>query len=105
MFYMFDQNNSGGVYLKPALYVFIEANNADEANFKALDYIYFDGCRKGLDCDCCGDRWHPVYSDADGCEQPEVYGRPIAEYKPYGDGRAPAYLIVKADGTKILSHS
>ncbi len=60
-FYHFSQSNSGGWYSIPAKEVFIEAVNAVEANEIALQNgIYFDGVAKGIDCDCCGDRWYPV---------------------------------------------
>jgi hypothetical protein len=61
-FYRFDQNNSGGDYQKPARHVFVEANTSEEANNIAEKIgIYFDGADMGYDCDCCGDRWNPVY--------------------------------------------
>lgn len=44
--------------------VFVEAIAVEEANRRAEDIgIYFNGCDKGLDCNCCGDRWSPVYED------------------------------------------
>lgn len=62
MWFEFDQNNSGGgfdVDDKLCHRLFIEANGQNEANGIAQDLgVYFDGCDKGLDCDCCGDRWY-----------------------------------------------
>ena len=62
MFYQFDQNNSGGSFViddKLCHRLFIEADNYIEAEEKAFDMgVYFDGCEKGLDCSCCGDRWY-----------------------------------------------
>jgi hypothetical protein len=64
MWFHFRQNNSGGGFdinddegIGPQIWV--EADDAKEANELALELgIYFDGCADGLDCDCCGDRWH-----------------------------------------------
>lgn len=70
MFYNFDQNNSGGVFEGPNN-VIIEADNAEQANYKAEQVgIYFDGVENDIDCDCCGDRWNRQYSDNDGTLSP-----------------------------------
>lgn len=65
-FYHYGQNNSGGSHIvnnKVAKNVYIEAENVEQANEIALSIgIYFDGCSKGMDCSCCGDRWHAPYS-------------------------------------------
>lgn len=76
-FYLFDQNNSGGNFTvdnELSSIVFIEAENAEEANSIAEAIgIYFDGCMKGIDCSCCGDRWYPV-NERDGlASRKEVY--------------------------------
>jgi hypothetical protein len=72
--YKFDQNNSGGSFHSDedvAHYVFIQAYSAKEANHLAENIgIYFDGCRDGMDCDCCGDRWSEVW---DAMEDFTVY--------------------------------
>jgi hypothetical protein len=82
-FYTFRQNNSGGSFDQDdnvSLYVIVEAINADQASARAQDAgLYFDGCREGIDCSCCGDRWHEV-DESDACAVPSIYGRPIAEY-------------------------
>ena len=64
MFFIYRQNNSGGVYVGPK-YVLIEANSAEQADEIALngDVIYFDGCSTGMDCACCGDRWRSTWDD------------------------------------------
>ena len=63
-FYKFSQNNTGGSFEvddKLCHRLFIEAENAKTANKKAKELgAYFNGCYKGLDCDCCGDRWYKV---------------------------------------------
>jgi hypothetical protein len=57
----FRQNNSGGRLVideQVALYVYVEADGPASANARAeLVGVYFEGCRDGRDCDCCGDRW------------------------------------------------
>jgi hypothetical protein len=81
-FYTFDQNNSGGSFQendKVCELVIVEAYSADHANLLADDIgIYFEGCSNGLDCSCCGDRWHPV-DDRDGYDVPSHYGKDITE--------------------------
>lgn len=77
MFYLFVQNNTHGYYSGP-MYVIVEADNAEEANELVLfegSPVYFDGCKAGRDCECCGDRWYRVYYDGD--ETPSIYGEPI----------------------------
>jgi len=82
MFYTYRQNNSGGSFhtdLKSGItnYVIIEAKSADDADDRAESIgLYFDGCEKDMDCDCCGDRWYRTYED-EATELPEVYGDPI----------------------------
>ena len=61
-YYMYDQNNSGGNFVydeKLTHRVVVEADSEDEAIKigKSLG-IYFNGCDKGIDCPCCGDRWY-----------------------------------------------
>ena len=82
-FYTFAQNNSGGSFdidEEKGLghYVIIEAISAEEANCKAETIgIYFDG---ESDCECCGNRWHPVDESAAN-EIPSVYGQFVFEYE------------------------
>lgn len=64
-FYHYDQNNSGGAFIEPALNVFIEASSPEEADAIAeANGLYFDGVDDGYDCDCCGDRWSRAWSDS-----------------------------------------
>ena len=44
MYYMYRQNNSRGFFTKPAVHVFIQADNVDEADriFLTIDGCYFD---------------------------------------------------------------
>ena len=69
MWFEFHQNNSGGHFvinedkgIGPR--VWIEADSANLANDIAFGIgIYFDGVEKGLDCPCCGDRWHEAWQE------------------------------------------
>lgn len=99
MFYTFRQNNSGGSFHiddEVDVYVVIEATSADDANSIATDNgIYFDGCRTGHDCQCCGDRWRWAY-ESDATETPEIYGSPASESTGviiyYLDGRVERFF-------------
>ena len=83
MFYQFKQNNSGGNFVeneKVAQFVIIEANDHNHANEIAESIgIYFDGCEKELDCECCGDRWYEV-EDYDGSETPLLFGERVEDF-------------------------
>ena len=71
-YFKFNQNNSFGHFSGTPL-VFIQADNAKAANAIAQDNgIYFNGVADGIDCDCCGDRWHPVHDD-DAMDVPTDY--------------------------------
>jgi len=78
-YWTFTQNNSGGSFDYDedrgiTHFVIIEADSRDEAISRAEEIgIYFDGCDKGIDCCCCGDRWHEPFHD-EGSPFPEVYG-------------------------------
>ncbi len=68
-FYRFRQNNSGGSFKidkKKGIgtNVFIEASSYEDANERAEEIgLYFYGCDKGVDCNCCGDRWSKAYNN------------------------------------------
>jgi hypothetical protein len=105
MFFTYAQNNSGGVFTGPALYVIVEAHSAGGADLVAQSRagVYFDGCENGNDCSCCGDRWYATHGDGD--PEPRIYGKPIATARHDGlrsDGyieRAGAYAVIHyADG-------
>lgn len=61
-FYEYNQNNSGGSFVvdKNLCHrLMIEADEQRLADRIAISLgVYFNGCDKGLDCDCCGDRWY-----------------------------------------------
>lgn len=80
-FFTYSQNNSLGKFKAPALFVIVEAANADDANKRAVDAgLYFDGVDDGFDCDCCGDRWSRA-QDSDGTWSPTIYGKPAEEHE------------------------
>jgi len=69
-FYEFSQNNSGGKFTvddKLCHRLIIEASSEEEACSIAEDMgVYFNGCEDGIDCECCGDRWHtPIEFNVD----------------------------------------
>lgn len=85
-FFTFSQNNSGGSFIDNGSlgdYVVIEADNADDANERAMALgIYFNGVDEGIDCDCCGNRWYEVSGEGD--DVPSKYGEPFTkEHKSY----------------------
>ena len=78
-YFRYRQNNSGGVFTRPAIHVFVEADTAAEADALAQGHgIYFDGCETGDDCECCGDRWSRAWEE--GQDEPRVYGEPVIKY-------------------------
>lgn len=87
MFYTYNQNNSGGIFIvdkRVGQYVIIEAKNHKEADKLAEEKagIYFDGCETGEDCECCGDRWYRAEWACDrDSDEPLIYGKTIEEFK------------------------
>ena len=80
-FFTFNQNNSGGVFDGPAMYVIVEAINAKHADQVAEQYgVYFNGCESGTDCHCCGDRWSRTW-DEKGDDVPTIYGKAVEASK------------------------
>jgi hypothetical protein len=61
MFYSFNQHNSGEEFVvndKVCHCVIVEADSLEEAIEIAENIgCYWDGVSKGIDCECCGDRW------------------------------------------------
>ena len=95
----YGQNNSGGSFDHDgghATYIWAagvaEANRIAEANG-----IYFDGCDKGRDCRCCGDRWSTPWDDEDP-EHPPISVAELVEQltkTPEVDPRWPS--LAKSD--------
>lgn len=85
MFYLYNQNNSGGRFLhNMPHYLLVEANSANEADSIAeANGVYFNGVANGIDCACCGDRWDTA-DPLDAKEIPYVYQEgDLAEYTEY----------------------
>lgn len=102
MFYTLTQNNSGGEFIENdnvAHYVIIEADDYEEAFQKAETIgVYFNGCEKGLDCECCGDRWSRYAAETD---EPTIYGETIGEWlQREVDMFGKSVILHYADGTK-----
>ena len=71
--YRFRQNNSGGSWDLnewTTITMVIEAETGEAANRIAEQEtsIYYNGCSKGMDCSCCGDRWDETYTGRSGEE-------------------------------------
>jgi hypothetical protein len=96
-FYNFRQNNSGGHFEHDSFsgigyVVCVQADSEEQAIARAESIgLYWDGCDKGLDCDCCGDRWYSGYPDAH--DEPTLGGKPLA-----GGWGIPSYIHY-LDGT------
>lgn len=73
MFWEYRQNNSGGSFLKPAKFVFIEAEDYSEANmlFQRVEGCYFDPSYM-RDCECCGTRWNEAWEGDTGFPEAEI---------------------------------
>ena len=104
----FGQNNSGGSFVVTSELchrVWIQAPNDVAALAKALDLgVYLHGVRDGIDCGCCGDRWHEPYRPT---EFPMDYGSGLTfsgpeEYAQYLADKygwtAPDARLYYADG-------
>ena len=98
-FFHYSQNNSGGRFTGEYHHIIVQAPSADVANQIAEDStdIYFYGCAKGIDCDCCGDRWYEAWSD-NGDDLPMIYGTPADEYSDAMFGGK--VLVVYANGDR-----
>lgn len=104
-FFTLRQNNSGGHFHKPAVYIYVEADTKDKAielvsNHIELcgdsgTYAEYDDC--GC-CPCCGHRWSEPWEDA-----PQPKGSVVAKYSysmTYSD--SPNHALVRADGTLVV---
>jgi len=84
MFYTFDQNNPGGIFViddTSAVHVIIEADSASEANQIAKELgLYFHGSSLGIDCVLGGNRWEELWDGEIGTETPNIFGTEISEY-------------------------
>lgn len=103
-FFEYSQNNSGGHMSQSgglASNVYIEATDARESRYKAKSLgIYFNGCDKGRDCGCCGDRWHKARdSDAMTMDGLLEHLKIVSKYRT----SYPDYKIHMKDGRVICS--
>lgn len=77
-FYEFCQNNSRGTFDvddNVCHRLFIEAPNLEMAIAIAESKgCYWDGCEKGIDCSCCGDRWATPWDEKEVITFPYVMG-------------------------------
>lgn len=103
-FFTFKQNNSGGHFHEPAVYLYVEADDKDKAielvsNHITLCgdsgmYAEYDNC--GC-CPCCGHRWSDPWED-----EPQAKGK-VFVYNPgmtyMGET---AHALVRADGTLVV---
>lgn len=93
----YDQNNSGGYFIRNdtvADKIFIEAENADTANCKAIDITedYSDFC------ECCGERWSFHNDDNDGTDEPMIYNTKVRD--GFGSFYHDGYILLHhANGT------
>ena len=106
MFYTFNQNNSGGRFhldKDTALVMIFEAPSAKVASALAEDAgLYFNGCEDGIDCECCGDRWHHPWNEK-GDAVPSNYGTPITQdYTQVEEASKPRVIVHMLDGTKTV---
>lgn len=83
MFYTFRQNNSGGSFDRDNnvdVYVVVEGADIPDVIERAENIgIYFNGVRKGYDCECCGDRWYKPWDGEELDAVPSIYSEPIDE--------------------------
>lgn len=99
MFYTFFQNSTHGYFKGPAMIVIVEAENWFDANRTAEGFcgVYFDGIEKGVDCDCCGDRWSRKGPENTGSPVPSLFNIPLGEYPEAAEGEGESVLIRYAD--------
>jgi len=102
-FYEFSQNNSGGSFdvdNNVCHRLFIEAETSKQAKNKAKELgVYFNGCDKGIDCNCCGDRWYKV-DESDKIDLMSIsksYGIEFKDVKDYAQYLANKYGATTPD--------
>jgi hypothetical protein len=89
-FFHYRQNNSGGDFVGP-INVFVQADTTEQSDAIAIQNgIYFDGCREGRDCPCCGDRWSRAWGSDSADESDIAYA--IRTY-----GRGEVRIIVRGE--------
>ena len=91
--YSFRQNNSGGVFLEPAQSIIVVAAKSEDHALEIAKKagLYLNGVSRGIDCECCGDRWSNYASEFDSVEDAKAYAEKSCYGQPYDDGVA--YLV------------
>lgn len=93
-YFEFCQNNSGGSFdvdEKLCHRLIIQAETELTAIEKVQDMgVYFDGCEKGIDCDCCGDRWYEP-SEVDIKRSANAYKKKFKNIEQYAQHMANEY--------------
>ncbi len=91
MFFDFRQNPESGTIVHDDSVrhlVIIEAHSAAHANKRGLELgMYFDGLERGLDCECCGDRWYRAQARSG-------YETDPTELHPFPEATKQANIIV-----------
>lgn len=107
-FYHYDQNNSGGsFYIDKDVCenVYIEANNANDANEIAQEKgIYFDGCAEGRDCNCCGDRWSEAWEGSAIENHEKLIERLFLDSQYHFTKKDPIAIIHRINGFRYTYH-
>ena len=101
MFYLINQNNSGGFFdVTDTLChrLIIEADSEREALYKAEELgCYWNGVERGLDCSCCGDRWSGYVHSIDLTEghTVSVYGYTLDDAKEEWENKYGKYRVIE----------
>ena len=103
-FFTFRQNNSGGHFHTPAVYIYVEADTKDKAielvsNHITLCgdsgmYAEYDNCEC---CPCCGHRWSDPWED-----EPQAKGKVFVHHPGMTYMGETAQALVRADGTLVV---
>ena len=90
--YSFHQNNSGGFYALPAKNIIVkDARDSEHATEIAMAAgMYFNGVSRGIDCECCGDRWYGMDYEFNTVEE----AIESAKRSDFGDNSVPMYIVV-----------
>lgn len=97
-FYLFDQNNSGGVFIDPAIQVYVEADSPEEANERAEYFgVYFDPeCE--MDCRCCGSRWYEASEWSTAYDEESAIPMPTTAWDEWASSdKVPVQKIFRKD--------
>ena len=97
LWYEYRQNNSGGHFNGPRyIYIFAEDSKQADEYAENTDEIYFNGCSRGIDCDCCGDRWSKAWT-GEGRTNSEM----LDHVEHFGDAKEDYKLYQNVDGEVV----